>query len=198
MKIFAHHLLIDVKMSRVILNFSHHCQQNLRAHFSQNLESQWKSRTFSNFFKSDLPFHICQFPVLWSKCNSFCERHGSKLNWIARGAKQIYVDQNLASVSLTLDSRAWASLVTRAMMMLSLSLMSLTLVMKGQGRVFSYCPRPKLAKALSLSRDCPGAWPWLALAWPESPAVFELFTPHPAFHMWQEFWMARILTQFKL
>ena len=61
--------------------------------------------------------------------------------------------QNLASVSLTLDSRACASLVTRAMMLLSL--VSLTWVMEGRGRVFSYCPRPKLAKALSLSRDCP-------------------------------------------
>lgn len=31
------------------------------------------------------------------------------------------------------------------------SLMSLTWSMEGRGRVFSYCPRPKLAKALSLS-----------------------------------------------
>ena len=44
----------------------------------------WRAEPFQT--SSNL---ICHFTsvsslVLWIKCNSFCKRHGSKLNWIAR------------------------------------------------------------------------------------------------------------------
>ena len=138
-----------MKMSRVLLN-SPSLSTTPRSSFFNGIP-EFESRVFSN--SSNLISHICQFPSFGEKRSSFSNRHVPILNFRDRYQKGSELHQSL---QLTLDSRAWASLVTSAMVLMPL--VSLMWVVGGGGAGASVllltAPAPNYGLSLSL---CPSA-----------------------------------------